>query len=67
MWNRLLRSYHMLSGGKEEKIIFHGRGRGSGLGRSAWGARGMVVANEKTTHAQILEHYYPGTRLVTVK
>ena len=67
VWNRLLRSYHMLSGGKEEKIIFHGRGRGTGLGLSAWGARGMVVANEKTTHAQILEHYYPGTRLVTVK
>ena len=67
VWNRLLRSYHMLSGGKEEKIIFHGRGRGTGLGLSAWGARGMVVANEKTTHAQILEHYYPGTGLVTVK
>ena len=67
VWNRLLRSYHMLSGGKEEKIIFHGKGRGTGLGLSAWGARGMVVANEKTTYAQILEHYYPGTRLVTVK
>lgn len=67
VWNRLLRSYHMLSGGKEEKIIFHGKGRGTGLGLSAWGARGMVVNNEKTTYAQILEHYYPGTRLVTVK
>ena len=67
VWNRLLRSYHMLSGGKEEKIIFHGRGRGTGLGLSAWGARGMVVANEKTTYRQILEHYYPETRLVTVK
>ena len=67
VWNKLLRSYHMLSGGKEEKIIFHGRGRGTGLGLSAWGARGMVVADEKTTYRQILEHYYPGTRLVTVK
>ena len=64
VWNRLLRSYHMLSGGKEEKIIFHGKGRGTGLGLSAWGARGMVVANEKTTASQILQHYYPGTRLV---
>ena len=54
----------MLSGGKEEKLIFHGRGKGSGLGLSAWGARGMVVENEKITYAQILEHYYPGTRLV---
>ncbi|MGM9570509.1 MAG: SpoIID/LytB domain-containing protein, partial [Phascolarctobacterium sp.] len=64
VWNKLLRSYHMLGGGKEEKIIFHGRGRGTGLGLSAWGARGMVVASEKTTYRQILEHYYPGTRLV---
>ncbi|MGM9582778.1 MAG: SpoIID/LytB domain-containing protein [Phascolarctobacterium sp.] len=64
VWNKLLRSYHMLSGGKEEKLIFHGRGKGSGLGLSAWGARGMVVENERTTYAQILEHYYPGTRLV---
>ena len=67
VWNKLLRSYHMLSGGKDEKIIFHGRGKGTGLGLSAWGARGMVVENEKTTYGQILEHYYPGTRLVTVK
>ena len=64
VWNKLLRSYHMLSGGKEEKLIFHGRGKGSGLGLSAWGARGMVVENEKITYAKILEHYYPGTRLV---
>ena len=67
VWNKLLRSYHMLSGGKEEKIIFHGKGRGTGLGLSAWCARGMVVEDEKNTYRQILEHYYPGTRLVTVK
>ena len=64
VWNKLLRSYHMLSGGKNEKLIFHGRGRGMGLGLSAWGARGMVNANEKITCRQILEHYYPGTSLV---
>ena len=63
VWNRLLRSYHMLSGGKEEKIIFHGKGRGTGLGLSAWGARGMVVNNEKITASQILQHYYPGTQI----
>ena len=67
VWNRLLRSYHMLSGGKEEKIIFHGKGRGTGLGLSAWGARGMVVNNEKITASQILQHYYPGTHLVKVQ
>lgn len=64
VWNKLLRSYHMLSGGKNEKLIFHGRGNGRGLGLSAWGARGMVNANETITYRQILEHYYPGTRLV---
>ena len=67
VWNKLLRSYHMLSGGKEEKIIFHGKGRGTGLGLSAWGARGMVVNNEKITASQILEHYYPSTHLATVQ
>ena len=67
VWNKLLRSYHLLSGGKEEKIIFHGKGRGPGLGLSAWGARGMVVSNEKITYAQILAHYYPGTHLETVQ
>lgn len=64
VWNTLLRSYHMLSGGKEEKLIFHGRGKGSGLGLSAWGARGMANADEKITYKDILAHYYPGTRLV---
>lgn len=64
VWNKLLRSYHLLSGGKEEKIIFHGKGKGTGLGLSAWGARGMVVANEKATYTQILEHYYPGISLI---
>ena len=67
VWNKLLHSYHLLSGGKEEKIIFHGKGRGTGLGLSAWGARGMVVSNEKITYAQILAHYYPDTHLETVQ
>lgn len=64
VWNTLLRSYHMLGGGKDEKLIFHGKGKGSGLGLSAWGARGMVNADEKITYKDILAHYYPGTRLV---
>lgn len=57
----ILRSYHMLNGGKDEKIIFHGKGRGSGLGLSAWGARGMANAKEKITYKDILAHYYPET------
>ncbi len=66
VWKNLVRSYHMLSGGKEEKIIFHGRGRGSGLGLSAWGARGLAIADAKATYRTILAHYYPGTRLMTL-
>lgn len=66
VWKNLVRSYHMLSGGKEEKIIFRGRGRGSGLGLSAWGARGLANADAKATYKAILAHYYPGTRLMTL-
>lgn len=64
VWKNLLRSYHMLSGVKDEKIIFRGNGRGSGLGLSAWGARGMANASEKNDYRRILAHYYAGTHLV---
>lgn len=66
IWKNLVRSYHMLSGGKEEKIIFRGKGRGNGLGLSAWGARGLANSDAKATYKTILAHYYPGTRLVTL-
>lgn len=61
VWKNLVRSYHLIGGGKDEKIIFYGHGKGSGVGLSMWGARGMVNANGKTTYRQILSHYYPGT------
>lgn len=64
VWSNLRRSVHMLSGGKDEKIIFKGRGKGKGLGLSAWGARGKVMAEEKTTYEELLRYYYPGTYLV---
>ena len=66
VWKNLVRSYHMLSGGKEEKIIFRGKGKGSGLGLSAWGARGLANADAKATYRTILAHYYPNTRLATL-
>lgn len=66
IWKNLVRSYHMLSGGKEEKIIFRGKGRGNGLGLSAWGARGLANSDAKATYKTILAHYYPGMRLVTL-
>ncbi len=64
VWKNLVRSYHLLGGGKEEKIIFHGKGKGSGLGLSAWGARGLANADAKATYKTILVHYYPGAKLV---
>ena len=64
VWKNLVRSYHLLGGGKEEKIIFHGKGKGSGLGLSTWGARGMANADAKATYKTILAHYYPGAKLV---
>ncbi len=66
IWKNLVRSYHMLSGGKEEKIIFRGKGKGSGLGLSAWGARGLANADAKATYRTILAHYYPNTRLTAL-
>jgi len=64
VWKNLVRSYHLLGGGKEEKIIFHGKGKGSGLGLSAWGARGLANVDAKATYKTILAHYYPGAKLV---
>ena len=64
VWRNLVRSYHLLSGGKEEKIIFKGKGKGEGLGLSAWGARGLANSDAKATYRTILAHYYTGARLV---
>lgn len=64
VWRNLVRSYHLLSGGKEEKLIFKGKGKGEGLGLSAWGARGLANSNDKATYRTILAHYYAGARLI---
>lgn len=63
VWKNLVRSYHLLSGAKEEKITFHGKGKGDGLGLSAWGARGLANSNAKATYRTILAHYYQGATL----
>lgn len=64
VWKDVMRSYHLLSGSKEEKIIFRGHGKGTGIGLSAWGARGLANSDESVTYADILKHYYPKTRLI---
>jgi stage II sporulation protein D len=46
-----------------DRITFHGRGLGHGVGMCQHGAMGMARAG--ATFRQILEHYYPGTELTT--
>lgn len=61
--------YHFLEGTNEETILFKGKGIGRGLGLSKWGAKGMAdAAPEKAEnyYKTILQHYYPGTYLVSV-
>ena len=46
-------------------VRFEGRGWGHGVGLSQFGAKGM--ADRGYTYPQILEHYYPGTSLATLR
>lgn len=42
-------------------FVFNGKGHGHGVGLSQWGAKGM--AEKGYTYTEILEHFYPGTRI----
>lgn len=64
VWSNFVKSHHVVSGAKDEKIIFKGKGKGHGAGLSAWGAKGMASGDEPKNYQEILEHYYPGTHLV---
>ncbi len=46
-----------------DRYIFRGGGWGAGLGMMQWGA--AVMAKEGKGYAEILGHYYPGSRMVT--
>jgi stage II sporulation protein D len=48
-----------------EAVRFEGRGWGHGVGLSQFGAKGM--ADRGYAYPQILDHYYPGTALTTVR
>ena len=47
---------------RESEFVFHVRGYGHGLGMSQYGAD--LLADAGANYGEILEHYYPGTRLV---
>lgn len=47
---------------RETDFVFHVRGYGHGLGMSQYGAD--LMADGGSSYGDILEHYYPGTRLV---
>lgn len=63
VWKNINNHYHMFKGNKDEKIIFTGFGKGSGVGLSIWGAKGMADASPENTYLNILQHFYPGTFL----
>jgi len=48
-----------------DKFVFKGRGWGHKVGLCQWGAEGMAKAGKN--YAQILEYYYPGTKLEKIK
>jgi stage II sporulation protein D len=46
---------------REESVVFVGTGRGHGVGMSQWGAQAMALRGRR--YREILQHFYPGTRL----
>lgn len=59
-WNRVRSDLYEVETG-DNSIIFNGRGAGHGVGLCQAGAEEM--AREGKTYRQILEFYYPGTKL----
>ncbi|MBI5233686.1 MAG: SpoIID/LytB domain-containing protein [Deltaproteobacteria bacterium] len=47
-----------------DAFVFRGRGSGHGVGLSQWGAKGF--AENGMRYTEILEHFYQGTKLVTL-
>ena len=67
-WQSVIPGYHFLEGTADETILFKGKGIGRGLGLSKWGAKGMADTapeNAVNYYKTILQHYYPGTELVS--
>lgn len=47
-----------------DSFVFRGRGSGHGVGLSQWGVKGMAEDGYK--YKEILEHFYPGTNIISV-
>ena len=50
---------------KDDKAHFKGRGWGHGVGMCQWGA--FAMAKKRYNYKQILNHYYPGAKIVKLK
>jgi len=59
-WERLKSNWYDVSA-RGDQIVFHGRGRGHGVGLCQIGAE--VMGEEGHSYREILAFYYPGTRL----
>jgi stage II sporulation protein D len=61
----ILKDLHFVSGEKGEMVTFKGRGQGSGLGLSQWGAEAMAEkhGDGKNYYKTILSHYFTGTKI----
>jgi len=59
-WDRLKSNLYEVSD-RGDRVVFHGRGLGHGVGLCQIGAE--VMGEEGRTYRQILSFYYPGTRL----
>ncbi len=59
-WDRLKSSWYEVSN-RGDRIVFHGRGYGHGVGLCQVGAE--IMGEEGHSYREILAFYYPGTRL----
>ncbi len=64
----LAKSIKLISGVDGEKVIFKGRGSGSGLGLSLWGARQLAndAGNRAGYYKDILRYYYRNTNVIKI-
>ena len=64
----IAKSIKLISGVEGEKVIFKGRGSGTGLGLSLWGARQLAndAGNAAGYYKQILRYYYRNTNVAKI-